>query len=192
MVRERLAVDFDYGDVPFSVEPVTAVAGRQNLVIVAESKIPNRPGRMMTVASWGIQLSQGFTYNARLEGIASKPTWRDPWRNHRVLVPAGSFFERQGRETWYELQTYAERPFFLGGIAVKDLSDGKRKVVVCTYPTNDEVKFVHSRMPVVVPPTLIHEWFNPETNSDQLIYKLQNERTRFKVTKGTMQLRGAA
>lgn len=191
-VRQRLNVDFDYGDIPFTRSSQPAVAGRNHLIIVANSKIPSRPGRMMTVAPWGITLGVGFTFNARLEGIASKPTWRDPWQHHRVLVPASSFFERQGKDTWYELQTYSEQPFLIGGIAVKDVNDGKRRIVLCTYPTNDEVKFVHSRQPVIVPSDMVDDWFDDGIDSNLLIQRLFTQRTRFKVTKGVMELRKAS
>lgn len=60
------------------------------------------------------------TNNARIEGIESKPTFKDAWRNgRRCLIPADWYQEPNwelGRNVWWHLKRADGAPWFLAGL----------------------------------------------------------------------------
>lgn len=60
------------------------------------------------------------TNNARIEGIESKPTFRDAWRQgRRCLIPADWYQEPNwelGRNAWWHLKRADGAPWFLAGL----------------------------------------------------------------------------
>ena len=165
-------------DFDFSVQ-----AGKQTLTAVAHSKIENQQGRIIANAPWGIQLVPGFVYNARMEGINSKPTWSEAWRNHRVVVPVVSFYEQQNRSSSFEISSQDDEIMYLGGIAVLNQATGKRHIVICTYPSGHDLSVVHARQPVVIRPNRVDDWLDDSAETLTLSRHVFNERSSFKITK---------
>jgi putative SOS response-associated peptidase YedK len=102
------------------------------------------------------------TFNARADGIETKPAFRDPWkRGHRCLVVTDGF---------YEWRKYDKQPF---AVCVKDdltimaglwstwWSPAGEKVPTCTIITtdaNEAVAQLHDRMPVILPDETWPAW----------------------------------
>jgi putative SOS response-associated peptidase YedK len=104
--------------------------------------------------------------NARAEGIAEKPAFRQAFARRRCLVPADGFYEWTGPKA-------ARRPFLLrpragGMIAFAALWERWRDqagevldtVAIITCPANAAVTPLHDRMPVVFEPESFAAWLD--------------------------------
>ena len=95
--------------------------------------------------------------NARAEGIAEKPAFREAVRERRCLVPADGFYEWQGEKG-------ARTPFVIrprgGGLMAfaglwQDWRGPEGWISTCaivTCPANAVLAPIHERMPVVIAP----------------------------------------
>lgn len=97
----------------------------------------------------------GKLINARMEGIAGKPSFRMPIRKRRCWVLADSFYEwrrENGRKIPYRIFMKNKQIIVLAGIwdvwyqgdyAIKSFS-------IITAPPNQEMSGIHNRMPVIL------------------------------------------
>jgi putative SOS response-associated peptidase YedK len=89
--------------------------GQLNPVILRQS--PTRIDQMFwgLIPSWAKDETMRYkTINARVEGIADKPTYRKPFRYQRLLVPASGFFEwdKSGKPSIPYYFTLKHEPLF--------------------------------------------------------------------------------
>jgi putative SOS response-associated peptidase YedK len=108
------------------------------------------------------------TYNARIETLAEKPSFREPLRRGRCLVIAHGFFEWQlvngVRVPWY-IRLKSDAPFVFAGLCDqwKD-SESDQLLHTCTIITtvaNPLLAKIHNtrkRMPVILPPEDEQQW----------------------------------
>ena len=139
------------------------------LVIKNEGKIKT------TFMSWGFispwsknPLKKGGArpFNARSETIEEKKLFRGSWKYKRCLIPASGFFEKT-----YRIRKKNYETFWLGGIWSKwSSSDGAELESCCVLTTesNDLVKPLHNRMPVIVPNEYEEQWTAQFKNGDEL------------------------
>jgi putative SOS response-associated peptidase YedK len=87
--------------------------------------------------------------NARAEGIAEKPAFREAVRERRCLLPADGFYEWQG-EKGAKLP-YVIRPAAGGMIAFAGVwQAGQATCAIVTCAANAVLAPIHERMPVVI------------------------------------------
>jgi putative SOS response-associated peptidase YedK len=122
------------------------------------------------VPSWSKDVSIGSRMiNARAETVASKPSFRGPFRYRRCLVPASGFFEwkqtQGGKQPFYFF--HAENPL-LGLAGVWDeYTDGDTLLYtysIITRPATAQMSRYHQRMPVAIEPGDFDEWLSAETS----------------------------
>jgi putative SOS response-associated peptidase YedK len=121
------------------------------------------------VPSWAASPEDaGRPINARAETAAGKPTFREPLRRSRALVPADGFFEwkkgDRGREPW-ALRLKSRRPFAFAGIFDTWTPRGGpplRTFAILTTRPNPLVAAVHDRMPVILTPEGENLWLDPD------------------------------
>jgi putative SOS response-associated peptidase YedK len=95
--------------------------------------------------------------NARAEGIAEKPAFREAVRERRCLLPADGFYEWQG-EKGAKLP-YVIRPAAGGMIAFAGVwQAGQATCAIVTCAANAVLAPIHERMPVVVAPEDFGLW----------------------------------
>ena len=114
--------------------------------------------------------------NARAEGIAAKPSFRQALRRRRCLLPASGFYEWQSvdgvKQPWYISPRGAERgapPFAFAGLfeawrpAVRT-EDTEWLLTCCVITTapNGVMAPIHDRMPVILPPETWAAWLSRE------------------------------
>jgi putative SOS response-associated peptidase YedK len=107
--------------------------------------------------------------NARTEGIATRPAFKNAIRYRRCLVPASGFYEwrRQGKAK----QPYWVKPLSAGPVAFAGLwetwsdRDGGEIDSGCIVTTsaNATLQPIHARMPVIIPPEKFGVWLSGET-----------------------------
>ncbi len=88
-------------------------------------------------------------FNARSETVEEKNLFKGSWKYKRCLIPASGFFEKKFRIRKENYET-----FWLGGIWSKWTSPDGGEIESCcvlTTESNDLIKPLHHRMPVVVP-----------------------------------------
>ena len=104
--------------------------------------------------------------NARSEGIAAKPSFREAFRKRRCIVPASGFYEWQtvGRlkQPWF-FQLRDESPFVFAGLWERWRSVDGVELQTCSLITttpNEVVRALHDRMPVILRGGAIETWLD--------------------------------
>lgn len=104
--------------------------------------------------------------NARAEGIAGRPAFREAFRHRRCVVPASGFYEWQTigktKHPWY-FQFREAQPFLLAGIWESWTSADGVELQTCSLITtepNDLVRPLHDRMPVILRDAGIDVWLD--------------------------------
>lgn len=158
--KEKLAASLPGVELPGESTAFFQIAPTQKAWVVTA----DRPLKMQFF-SWGLipfwttagsQMSGKFI-NARAESIAEKPSFREPIRSRRCLVPADSFYEwrtgpgRQKIPFRIFLKT-GDLLFFAG---IRDEWRGgeggtERTFSIITTEPNREMADIHTRMPVIL------------------------------------------
>lgn len=129
--------------------------------------------RRFALARWGfipswVKDPKAFAllFNARLEGINDKPSYRATMRRRRCLIPADGFFE-------WKKEGKAKRPFFIrarSGEAFAfaglwetwtDRDGGEiETAAIVTCAANATLAPIHNRMPAIVAPENYGAWLD--------------------------------
>ncbi|MFD2167049.1 SOS response-associated peptidase [Thalassotalea euphylliae] len=125
-------------------------------------------------ASWGIKpdWSNKLLINAQSETVDIKPTFRDAFDHSRCLVPVNSWFEWKAegdKKQKYEISRLDESPMFMAGILYNP--EHPQLVTLTAKPTG-HCADIHHRIPVIVQPENIADWF--DTPSHSLIHLMSN------------------
>lgn len=118
------------------------------------------------------------TANARAETIFKKPSFRDPIRKKRCLVPASGFFDwrhDRNRKIPYFI-TVKDAPIIaFAGIFDrwhnKELDEYVETYSIITTEANDMMRYIHNtnyRMPVILHPEDEKRWLDPTLSDEQI------------------------
>ena len=125
------------------------------------------PMRWGLVPAWVADPSDaGRPINARAETAATKPSFREPFRRRRALVPADGFYEwrRRGPESVpFGFRAKTREPFAIAGLWDERQSrEGPplRTFALLTTDANADVAPVHDRMPVILGPGAEDLWLD--------------------------------
>lgn len=112
--------------------------------------------------------TQYSTINARVETIASKPTYRDAFKRQRCLVAADGYYEWQRQEAKKQ-PFYVHRDgqaFVFAGIWDHwggDSAEAFDSFSIVTTTAAESMRAIHPRMPVILPPSAWTAWLAPDT-----------------------------
>lgn len=169
-----------YNIAPSQMNPVIIADGDNHLDLMLWGLIP----------AWSKEAKTSYsTINARVETVATAPTYRKPLRRQRCLVPATGFYEWQviGGKTGRG----ARQPFYFQMAEDDDANgifafaglydiwhgpDGRelKTYTIITAGGNDLVLPVHERMPIILPRAAEQRWLDPTiTEPDELMQLLQ-------------------
>ena len=151
-----------YGEVrPTNIVPVVA---------------PDRSGKKAVFPmKWGYS-GRPLLMNARTETAAEKPTFREDWKKHRCIVPASWYFEwTHIPDSNGKMRTgdkYMIRPKD-GGITwlcgLYRIENGLPVFVILTREPGEGIRFIHDRMPLILPGRCVDAWISPETKPEDLL-----------------------
>lgn len=131
------------------------------------------------VPHWAQPKLARYTYNARTETMAIKPSFRFAWANAQFcIVPASTFFEpnyESGKAVRYEISSTAGSPLGIAGLwERKPGADGAPALFSFTMltinaDTHELMRRFHKptaekRMVVILPPEQYDNWLNCSTN----------------------------
>ena len=118
-------------------------------------------------------------FNARAETVHRLPSFRQPFRERRCLVPASGFYEWRKDESGGRTPIWFHRsdckPVAFAGIWSAERADDSDidSCAVITCAANELVAPVHQRMPVILPPDAYDDWLSPDTDAGTLFSLLQ-------------------
>lgn len=134
----------------------------------------------LTVMRWGLvpfwakDTKIGYsTINAKAENVLTSPTFREPWKRRRCLVPAEWFYE------WQKLDEKHKQPYAIamkdGGLFAfaglwdkwKDKATGREleTYTILTTDRNELMEKIHTRMPVMVARKDYGRWMAPSDSA---------------------------
>ena len=158
------------------------IAPTHSAAIVVEREIeglPSReihPARFGLIPHWAKEVSSPL-FNARIETVLEKPSFRDAALKKRCVVPASGYFEWDaGKQPHY---IFSEPLLCFAGIfsfwrdPTKIQSDPARWVLsfsILTKPASEALAWVHERSPVFLSDDGVDAWLSPdyETTPDLL------------------------
>ena len=155
----------DYNVAPSTFQPVIRESredGSRELVLMRWGLIPFFTKQLSDI--------KGFsTINAKAETVRTSPTWREPFKKRRCLIPASAFYE------WKKIDAKTKQPyaiqvpdaplFAFAGLwdAWKD-AQGQwlQSFSVVTTEANELMSSIHTRMPVILHPRDYDRWLSRE------------------------------
>ena len=168
--------DADYNIAPTTYQP-----------IIRQSKETGE--REMVLARWGLvpfftkdlkEVKGLSTINARAETITKAPTWREPFKKRRCLIPASSFYEwskiSEPLKQPYVFELANAQPMAFAGLwdAWKD-KEGHwlQSFAIVTTEANELMAKIHPRMPVILHTRDYDRWLDREETEQLPIDLLQ-------------------
>jgi putative SOS response-associated peptidase YedK len=137
------------------------------------------PERILMSFRWGLipwwskdAKSGSRLFNARAETVATRASFRDAFKERRIIVPADGFYE------WHKTKTGAKQPHYFSradgqplafaGLAERwrDKNAGPdaplvRSCTVITTSAGPDMSGIHDRMPVILDPSVFDVWLDP-------------------------------
>ena len=134
-----------------------------------------RGGRKIYPMKWGFA-GRSLLINARAETAAVKETFREAWHRRRCIIPAAGYFEwehltesggkkRSGDK--FLIRPAKEGLTYLCGLY--RIEEGMPVFVVLTREPAEEIRFIHNRMPLILPGELVNEWIRPDADPEGIL-----------------------
>jgi putative SOS response-associated peptidase YedK len=159
----------------WNVAPTDAVLGVRD----RPAEGGGEPERILMTFRWGLipwwstdAKSGSRLFNARGETVATRASFREAFRERRIIVPADGFYEWHKTKTGTREPHYFTRadgqPLAFGGLAERwrDKSAGPdapliRSCTVITSSAGADMSGLHDRMPVILDPAVFDVWLDP-------------------------------
>ena len=137
---------------------------------------PNRSGlRTVYPMKWGYS-GKSLLMNARSETAAEKPTFRDDWARHRCIVPASWYFEWEHypgsdgkKHTGDKYMIHPKDSAVTWLCGLYRIENGLPVFVILTREPGETLRFLHDRMPLIMPDELVTEWIRPDRKPEELL-----------------------
>jgi len=125
------------------------------------------------IAHWSKEFDSKFaTFNARIETVEGKPTFRNAWKkSQRCLIPMTGYYEWKG-------QKGDKQPFYItdrdAGIIVtaglyEAWGDSQHSCTMLTMPANKELVHIHARMPIMLSNESANNWLCGKLDKNGLL-----------------------
>ena len=136
---------------------------------------------LMAHAHWGFRpvWAEGkkapSPINARAETVATSKYFREAFAHHRCLIPANGWYEWQqtdgGKTPWYISPTDGSKgsALFFAGVWTPREGDDTTACAIITEPATEQLKHIHDRQPVVLDPSCLRDWLNPQLGKHERV-----------------------
>jgi putative SOS response-associated peptidase YedK len=103
------------------------------------------------------------TINARAETITEKPTWREPLKRGRCIIPMSGWYEwteeQGGKQPWHFTRPDGQ-PLSFAGLWAWNEALQLRSCAIIVCEGNDVTGLYHDRMPVILERDQVDAWFD--------------------------------
>ena len=124
---------------------------------------------------WGFP-GRTLLMNARTETAPVKSTFKEAWASHRCIIPASWYYEwehltgNDGRKQTgakYLIQPKGSDMTWLCGLY--RIENGLPVFMVLTREPSDDIRFIHDRMPLIMPGDYVNDWIKPDVKPEELL-----------------------
>jgi putative SOS response-associated peptidase YedK len=143
--------------------------------------VRGRSGRaILDRGLWGFTGPGKLVFNARAEGIESRPMFRSAFEHRRCLIPADGFFEWQRDENrrlpWWFHREDGGLLLFAAVFDPPERPADPPRFSVITVPAEGEVARIHDRMPAILEPARVMPWLFDSPNVAHSLLRPQPDR----------------
>jgi len=124
------------------------------------------------------------TFNARIETLTRKPSFRAPFKAQRCIVTASGFYEWQKQEEQkqpFYVHRPSRQPLALAGLwdAWLDKESGNliESCTIVTTKATGAMADIHQRMPAILEPELFAAWLDPRFGDTHRLQDLLESNT---------------
>ncbi len=138
------------------------------------------------VPTWSKDRKPKFaTYNARIEEVLNKPSWREPFKSRHCLVPMKYFIEscHFGDFAGFNIDINAKDGHLLTAAGIWDSWIDKKSgetvesfAIITGEPPADVLKAGHDRCPIFLPEGAWAEWLTKKMKAEERVDFLKNSR----------------
>ena len=157
------------------LKPHYNIAPSQYVAAIKENYKKNRELiflRWGLIPSWANNSAIGnHMFNARVETISEKPSFRQAFKKRRCVILADGFYEwskKDNNKIAYYITSANCQPFAFAGIweSWKDLRTNEciQTTAILTTVANNFMSKLHHRMPIVIELNAINEWLSGNNN----------------------------
>ncbi|MBT8351080.1 MAG: SOS response-associated peptidase [Deltaproteobacteria bacterium] len=183
---EMLLEHFPIDVADAQVKPNYNVAPSQEILAIARYEGKNHLNNFHwgLVPFWAKDLSIGSRLiNARSETAATKPSFRNAFKQRRCLIPSNGFYEWKGSKGQKQpmfLTLPDSKPFAFAGLWETWDNKGKEEspylsCSILTRAASKSVRSIHHRMPVILKPDAFDTWLDPNNRDiSSLLEIIQN------------------
>ena len=146
--------------------------------VIAPSSLGRRTGAFPM--QWGFtHPSRGMlVFNTRSETAKEKELFVTSVDDRRCLIPASCYFEwkklDKNKKEKYAFYAEDREPLYLAGLYIRTSDEHRLPCfTILTQDAGKELKQIHPRMPVIVPPDRAEEWLSPDTDFHTVVDSLK-------------------
>lgn len=145
-------------------------------IITQEDKSIIQKYRWGLLPEWSRQgINSGNLYNARSQGIVSRPSYRIPIRQKRCIVLADSFYVLDKEGQPYRVYKKNKGVILFAGLYDQCYTGGKEQntFTIITSPSNREVSRYHESSPVILEEDDVNIWLDNSSSIDRVLALLK-------------------
>ena len=143
----------------FNVSPTAAIWG----LSVTRAALTLEPMQWGFVPPWAKEGQfKRPLFNARAETLWEKPSFKNLIRRYRGIVPVNGFYEwnraSRGDSRQAHYITVDGAPAMALAALIQMHGDGYKQCCLITTESNDQMRAVHNRQPIIIAPDKIEAW----------------------------------
>lgn len=93
-----------------------------------------------------------LVFNARAEGLASRPMFKASFQRQRCVIPCALFYEWDAAKQKISFYSKDSPVLYMAGIFIESC------FIIITTKANESIEPYHHRMPLILQPDEIHSW----------------------------------
>lgn len=125
---------------------------------------------------WGFSRpdSKAVLINARSETVLNFPTFKEPVKKNRCLIPASYYYEWKAepgleKKLRYIMHDSRSTTMYMAGIFRQEADKDAPRFVILTKAAARQISQIHNRMPVILDHEQQREWLSPDANVPGII-----------------------